>query len=1121
MLFFCLMMTLAVETELTAPQKLQLTINSKDTGAAAAVLVPVVNDQLPQITTETACQIKVSSPMIAGGVKVVRLTVSHLAAPVTRITVEYPGFLSMPSARNLVPGFLFPWLPTDAGNQDLPGYLIIVPDEFYANILPLARWKERKGFKVWVKKTSETGNQRDQIRSYIQNAYFTWSPAPSYVLLVGAINKIPAFPTPGASSCVTDHPYGCVDGDDYLLDVFVGRLPAANSSELDCIVAKIIGYESEPYFIDTLWFRRALMVGTSYQEGGTPAVTALVTKRNIRDQLLSNGFIQVDTVFYPPTPSGRGPIDTAVNQGVVLINGRGWGQATGWNYPQYQINDVYNLNNGWKLPVITSLYCGTGNYQANPCFGEAWLRAGTPTVPKGGVAFWGSSYTGTSTRWNNCMDYGIYNAIFERGVTTLGPAMYAGKIEQLMNFPLAEDSSDLVIYFHVYNLLGDPAMEVWTKVPQIINVSYPASYPVGTASFIVRVNDPRGNPVKDARVCLYKPGEVHMAKQTDHAGVAVFTLSTTTPETLYVTVTGKNIRPHLGASVGETSGVLLGYRAHSPDTVNPGVATGLSVTIKNYGISQTAYDIRAILNALDSNCTVTDSVRSYGTLAPGAEATAPSFGVNIAASCTSGQRIPLRLKMFSGDSGWFSDFNLTVSGPRFEVGKYIVFDNGNGWLDPGETAELAVMIKNSGNMNVSDVSGILRSSNPWALNITDSIGTFGSINRGDSATNQADRFQLRAAPGIAIGRCFTIFLDLHGPGGFRHRINFQITVGEPVSSSPLGPDHYGYWAYDNTDAGYEEHPDFHWFEIDPNRGGAGTRITIGNDRAVPVNLPFAFRFYGREYRTISVSDNGYIAFGTTGWGEPYNWFIPSAQGPDGFAAVFWDDFRTDTLNAGGVYYYYDEPGHRFIVEWSDVYHIHGFRNPIIAEQQTFQALLLDPMYYPTSTGDGPIIYQYLVVQNDDSMPNNNHNFATVGIQSPDHADGLLWTFAGFYPAAAAPVLPNRAIKFTTNPPDTFTGVKEPRRGDFTAGVRISPSIVRNGVWFESDEILDGLTVQLIDITGKTVSELPLIRPGINRRYYINLTDRAGRSFKSGIYFLQLVNPVDRNKKITSRIVIIK
>ncbi|MBM3316082.1 hypothetical protein FJY71_09680, partial [candidate division WOR-3 bacterium] len=153
-----------------------------------------------------------------------------------------------------------------------------------------------------------------------------------------------------------------------------------------------------------------------------------------------------------------------------------------------------------------------------------------------------------------------------------------------------------------------------------------------------------------------------------------------------------------------------------------------------------------------------------------------------------------------------------------------------------------------------------------------------------------------------------------------------------------------------------------------------------------------------------------------------------ASGPDGVVAVFWDDFRSDTLGVPGVFTWYDEAGHRFVVEWSRCRHVHGFRTPVIAEEQTFEVILLDPQYHGTRTGDGPLLLQYQTVQNDDSLLNNCHNFATVGIQAPGRSDGIEYTFAGSYPAAAAVLGPGRAVKFTTNPPDTFTAVNgEPVR----------------------------------------------------------------------------------------------
>ncbi|MEO0019410.1 MAG: C25 family cysteine peptidase [candidate division WOR-3 bacterium] len=1090
-----------------------------ETSRAVAVLVPVLGERLPEVRTDDECQWQFGTRMIAAGIEVVPLIIR--SEKEVKLSINYNQSIDRVATKGGMAQIICPWHFKLHQEDGLRGYLIIVPDDFYDNILPLARWKERKGFKVWVKKTSETGTQRDQIRNFIREAYQNWSPKIEYVLLVGAINKIPAFPTPGATSCVTDHPYSLVDGEDFLSDLFVGRLPAANISELDCIVAKIIGYESNPYTEDTFWFKRALMVGTSYQEGGTPAVTALVTKRRIREKLLAKGFNIVDTVFYPPTASGRGPIDTSVNNGVLFINGRGWGQASGWNYPQFQISDVYNLNNGWKLPVITSLYCGTGNYQANPCFGEAWLRAGTPTAPKGGVGFWGASYTGTSTRWNNCMDYGIYQAIFDRSITTLGPAMYCGKLEQLINFPLRADSEDLVIYFHVYNLLGDPAMEMWTGVPQEIVVSYPSEYPVGTTSFSVNVRDAMGNPVENAQVCLFKLGEVQEVRRTDRAGFARFNISTTTADTMFVTVTGRNLKPHLGYSLGVIRGVFVGHLRHSPDTVNPGNLTNLSVVLKNYGLSQTANNTIAVLSALDSFCSVADSVRNYGSLAPGQEGTAEPFQISVAPSCTSGQRLPLRLRIASEDSIWYSGFTIDVHGPTFDGRRYTVYDQ-NGVLDPGESVEVAITVLNRGEGDANNVTGILRSANPAAIRVLDSTGYFGNIPSGDSAANTIDRFKVQVNAEVAIGHKFLLYLTLTGAEGFNQQISFSVTIGQPVSSTPFGPDRYGYYGYDDTDIGYQERPEFNWIEIDPNQGGQGTRITIGNDRAVEVQLPFTFRFYGQNYETISVCDNGYIAMGNTWFGDPYNWHIPSAQGPDGFVAVFWDDFRTDTLNAGGVYYFYDEPQHRFIVEWSNVYHIHGFRNPIVAEQQTFQAILFDPAYYQTLTGDGPIVCQYLFVQNDDTIWGNSHNFATVGIQSQNHDDGLEWTFAGMYPAPAAEIVPHRAIKWTTNPPDTFTFICEKEDAALPFTFKIFPSVATRGVWLDiSRSPVFGLRSSVFDITGREVRQLTF-SAGANNRLFWDLRDEKGKRVPAGVYILRLTDTLGNNKiSVEKRVVVLR
>ncbi len=1103
-----------IAVEQTGPHTLivHVTPTADEAPQPVARLVPAPDGALPAVSG--AADVSWGRPVTAAGIRLVPMVIDPVpGGGATEVRLDYA--MPLAAAGKGAMGRLvarLAGLPEMASRPDV--YLVIVPDDFYSNILPLAQWKTRLGFSVVVKKTSETGSTREQIRSFIENAYHNWPVAPSYVVLVGAVNKIPAFTTGGTPS-VTDHPFACVDGDDYLADLFVGRLPAANASELDVIVAKIVGYESSPATGDPSWFRRALMVGTSYAEGGTPAVTAIITKRLIRERMLERGFDRIDTVFYPPTASGRGPVDSAVNRGVLYLNGRGWGNYDGWGYPQYLTNDVYGLANGWKLPIITSIYCGTGNYARNPCFGEAWLRAGVPSNPKGAVAFWGSSWTGTSTRWNNCMDYGIYSAIFDRGENVCGPAMYYGKLAQLENFPLPDDSFDLRVYFHVYNLLGDPALQMWTGVPQPITVSHPATVPVGTSVFTVRVSG-SGGAVPGARVCLHQSSGTHLVALTGPDGLARFTLSAAGSDTMLVTVSGRDLAPYLGFSVPTTAGVFVGYSTHSPQAVGPGAAAALEVGLRNFGSGQTAPAVRATLRSLSAGANVTDSLREYGDIVPGGTATAAPFAVSVAAACTSGQRLGFELAISSADSAWIAGFELAVSGPTLVPVRYTVHD-GNGALDPGETAELSVLVRNRGAAPATVGTARLRAVATTALVVTDSIGTFGTIAPGDSAANSADRFSVRVSEAAAVGRRFTLRLVLSGSDGFEQWLEFPVTVGLAAPDAPTGPDQHGYYAYDDTDVRYAERPSFDWLELDPAHGGNGTRLALRNDTAVPLALPFNFRFYGRDYNTVSVSDNGYVAMGEAWFGEIYNWHIPSANGPDGFFAAFWDDFRCDTLDAG-VFWRYDAAEHRFIIQWSRCYHVHGYRPPSLAEQQTFQAILYDPAHHPTRTGDGAMTVQMLFVQNDDSIPGNSHNFATVGVQSPDHTDGLEYTFAGRYSPGAAAVGPGRAIKFTTNPPDSFVAVSEGRTSRATQPFIIAPNPVR-GTVTGALTLVQPAELRVHDASGRLVHRR--IVPAGSQTWTWDLRDAEGRRLPAGVYRLALTSRVDGSTIYSGRILAVK
>ena len=130
-----------------------------------------------------------------------------------------------------------------------------------------------------------------------------------------------------------------------------------------------------------MYKRQGLIVAGNYANTYPIPITPKWTSYWLRDELLDYGYSDVDTVFYPPTQQGAPFIIPIIDNGVGIVNYRGWGDANGWHYPEFHVDDVNDLNNGWLTPVFMSYVCNSNDFANNvdPCLAEAILRGGTPT----------------------------------------------------------------------------------------------------------------------------------------------------------------------------------------------------------------------------------------------------------------------------------------------------------------------------------------------------------------------------------------------------------------------------------------------------------------------------------------------------------------------------------------------------------------------------------------------------------------------------------------------------------------------------------------------------------------------------------------------------------------------
>ena len=899
--------------------------------------------------------------------------------------------------------------PRDGQRVGNGKYVIVCPNNstVITKLAPLVNWRTRRGFEVYVATTAETGTTASQIQTWLRNAYNTWPNPPEYITMVGDPNSYASVyvATGSGSGQETDFVYAMLSGSDILPEAHVGRISAWDTDDLDVYVAKMVGYESAPYMTDTSWFTRGCVVGDPEDSGYTCVQIAQWCDLRLR----GNGYTQVDAIYQSPWVT---QMLTALNRGDTIFMYRGY-----WGMSGFDPSDVFAVNNPNKPNFSSQITCGTGSYyQDDPSITEAWIRSGSVATPKGGIGAIGAAGLGTHTRYNNCATYGIWGGVLNEKIYHMGAALTRGKLELYLNY-YAGDSGAAWNFTYWINLMGDAAGEVWTGVPQTINVSHPASLALGANAVTVTVTKSTGLPLAGADVCLYLSGQTQVVGQTDAAGTVELPVDVTTAGSLLVTVTKHNYYPYQGSISFAQETRFVGYNAHTIDddgsggssgnddgVVNPNETLEIAVQAKNFGTLAIS-GITGTLSCADPYVTISDASESFPNLASNATGwSLEDFDLTISGAAPNGHIVLCDLDVTSSSYTWRSVIEIPVVAAEFAYDAVTLSGVGT-TFDPGETGEISVRIRNNGGATGLAPSAQLVSHSPW-VTVNDAQGTYGNIAIGATGENTGDRFGLSAAAGAYPGHLAALSLYLEFSSGARDTVDFGFTVGVRTTTSPTGPDNYGYYAFDNTDTGYPEAPTYSWVEIDPRYGGSGTDVGLtdeGDEQgdSQQLTLPFSFKYYDKNFGGITVCSDGWIAMGGTTLSNYNNWTIPCAGAPPNLIAPAWSALHQSGENQ--VYYWSDTAQHRYIVQWSRMI------NDDSGANENFEVILYDPAYYPTATGDGIIVFQY----QDFDIGGSLHMYWTTGIQNADCNDGVLYSYFNMYNAGAAtiPTGGGRAIKF--------------------------------------------------------------------------------------------------------------
>ena len=623
------------------------------------------------------------------------------------------------SGGDLIPGF-----------SDKPVKMVIITDTaFRKQLAPFIKWKTQKGYKVKVlyRGTGLAGNTYTQLKDTLTKLYKAGTiadPAPEYLLIVGDINRVPYYGS-GIGN-ITDMYYGEFDGNgDYMPEMYVGRLPVADTSEVKAVVSKIIQYEKFQFADTNKFYSRALVTtGSDASYANTMNGQVSYAANNYltpANNIIGNNFYYFPNLSLTAALSARkDSIINLVNKGVSFINYTGHGDAFGWLHLNLDM-DTSKFKNKNMYPFVISNACRTAQFNIEDSFGNRMVV----TKEKGAIGFIGCS---NDSFWDEDFFWavgsgvpsvdptyqttglGAYDRLFHtHGETpsnwyfTMGQINYAGNLSVS-----ASTSPRKRYYWETYNLIGDPSVIPILGTPGLFNISLPDTLPNKLKTFSLNV-DPF------AYVAISHFDTLWDAAYSSPSGSVSLHLPGVSNDSCLIVITGQNKVPiiktiHISNYKKEfinlTSTSINDIQGNNNRQVDYGEKFYLNLKLSNLGLKN-ATGLYAKVTTASKWVTITKDSSYIGAVPAQSDILlSDQLGMTISGNVPDMERITFNLILKDSSLSKTYIVDIIAHAPSLQITGFLIDDtvlgNGNHIADPGETFTLIFKVNNTGS---SDISG--------------------------------------------------------------------------------------------------------------------------------------------------------------------------------------------------------------------------------------------------------------------------------------------------------------------------------------------------------------------------------------------------------------------------------
>jgi len=421
---------------------------------------------------------------------------------------------------------------------------------------PLVEWHTKKGVRDTVITTTyiyanySGSDNQDKLRNFVIDAHDNWGTL--YYLIGGEGGTVPfEYRSYDGDNIPSDQYYGDYD-NDWIYEVYVGRVTAEGSSQIDCFIAKVLKYETDPPLDD--YALNACLLGMDLTLSSEPPYYTLTASEDMKESI-DNYYIparfNVTEVYDSEPTNHKNEFVAALNAGQNLVNHSDHSAATVMgtgdrnHYSYLTVSNVNGLNNDGRPCNVFSLGCHPNEMDYADCIAEYFVIYNNLQA---GVSYTGNTrsgwfYVGDPYSLSGLLDMYWWRGLLVFNQYRLGEALAWAK----------DNCPHNASWFYVQwtlNLLGEPEMPVWTDSIKTLVVDHPATFPTSGTTFDVHVENSDGDPVNFAYACLWKGDEIYETGFTDPLGDAGLTVGPASHGEMFVTVTAQNCVPYQGTAEG-------------------------------------------------------------------------------------------------------------------------------------------------------------------------------------------------------------------------------------------------------------------------------------------------------------------------------------------------------------------------------------------------------------------------------------------------------------------------------------------------------------------------------------------------------------------------------------------